>query len=316
VALISVIIVNWNSKELVRNCILSLTRQPVKTQLEIVVVDSGSHDGCGAIMRTEFPNAIFVQLNDNVGFGVANNAGFKRATGEFIWLLNPDTEIVGDAADVLLSTLQSQRGVGMVGAKLLNSDGSLQTTCVQSLPTFFNQAFDSELLRRLFRIWGMAAFRSDFEPVEVEAISGACMMLRAIDFSSVGCFDARYFMYCEDMDLCRAIRNRGLRIMYVPQAAVFHHGGRSSKNQVSKFSVVMTREATAKFFEKQHGQLGGLAYRCFLGASATARILFLVLYRIPLYALRRPISDSLTKWIIIFKWCVGIERPGIPSNCK
>lgn len=302
------IIVNWNSKEFVRKCLISLHRQCAKLDLEIIVVDNGSFDGCREILAANFPEVIFLQLEHNVGFGRANNVGFNRATAAFIWLLNPDTEVIGDAASALLTALRSQKDIGLVGAKLLNSDGSLQTTCVQSLPTAFNQVLDSEALRRRLGIWGMEALRSQSKPIDVEAIPGACMMMRRSDFSRVGCFDPRYFMYCEDMDLCFSIRKRGLRILYVPDAVVLHHGGRSANQQVNKFSLVMMREALMSYLLKNSGVMTAWFYRLALAMSAIVRIIVLFILRAAGWPSQERISDSLRKWVITLSWCVGRER--------
>jgi N-acetylglucosaminyl-diphospho-decaprenol L-rhamnosyltransferase len=316
VAIISVIIVNWNSKELVRQCLLSLGKQPSAKDLEIIVVDSGSFDGCQKVLADEFPHVVFLQLEKNVGFGRANNSGFEQATADYIWFLNPDTEAVGDAASELLAALQSQKEIGMVGAKLLNSDGTLQTTCVQSLPTVFNQAIDSELLRRRLGLWGMSAFRSESKAIEVEAISGACMMLRSSDFRRAGCFDPRYFMFCEDMELCFNIRKLGLKILYVPLAVVFHHGGTSTQRQVSKFSVVMMKEALMAYLLKHGGIMSAYLYRFILTLSATSRIGAILLHRLFTYAFNKKGPDSLGKWVTVLSWCVGRERWAKPFTKK
>ena len=116
---ISVIIVNWHSMEYVRRCLFSLQRYCSPFLYEIIVVDGGSFDGCGDMLAKDFPNVIFIQLLGNVGFGCANNAGFERATGSYIWFLNPDTELVCDAGTELRQVLETRRDAGLVGAKLL-----------------------------------------------------------------------------------------------------------------------------------------------------------------------------------------------------
>jgi N-acetylglucosaminyl-diphospho-decaprenol L-rhamnosyltransferase len=310
---ISVIIVNWRSKDFVRKCLLSLASSRAALDIEIIVVDGGSFDGCDEMLAKEFPDVIFCQTGANVGFGAANNHGASRATGEYVWLLNPDTEVNGEAANLLLDALQSPRCVGMVGAKLLNSDGSIQTSCVQSLPTALNQAFDSELLRRNFGLWGMAALDSQSEPVAVEAISGACMMIRRSDFSLVGQFDPRYFMYAEDMDLCCKIRRQGLCILYVPEAQVVHHGGGSSQKQPSEFTVMQMRESVFVYLKANHGILHAWFYRLCMGASSVCRIAVISVIRL----IPRRNSDSLVgsiqKWKTTLNWCL---KPSAGTNLR
>jgi GT2 family glycosyltransferase len=309
---VSVIIVNWNSKDFVRQCLNALFQHCQAISLEVIVVDGGSFDGCDQMIATEFPQVIFIQVGQNVGFARANNLGFERATGKFVWLLNPDTEIKRQAAETLLQTLQSRKDIGMVGARLLNSDGSLQTSCVQSLPTPLNQALDCEVLRRLFpklSLWGIAALQSQSEPIEVEAISGACMMLRREDFNRVGCFNPGYFMYAEDMDLCFKIRRAGLKIVYAPGAEVRHHGGGSAQKQCSKFSVVLMREAVTFYLSTNYGIFYAWCYRFCMAVSALARIMTLLAARLVTRSEAKVQNIfSLQKWVAILKWCFGGER--------
>jgi GT2 family glycosyltransferase len=305
---ISIIIVNWNSKEFVINCLAALYRRPSNLTFQVIVVDSASFDGCQQALAERFPSVTYLQLESNVGFGRANNEGFKHVTSDIVWLLNPDTEIVDDAPQILLTVLNGHKDVGLVGARLLNTDGTLQTTCVQALPTALNQAFDSEGLRRRFQIWGMQAFQSEKDPVDVEAVSGACMMLRSSHFKEIGGFDPNYFMYCEDMDLCYSLKSKGLRILYVPDAKVYHHGGRSSEKQVSKFGVVMTREALITYFRKNFGLLTAAFYRFLMGLSAVIRIVVLSMLNLIPSPTSKERSASLRKWVIILSWCVGRER--------
>jgi GT2 family glycosyltransferase len=312
VADVSVIIVNWNSKDYVRKCLASLLRDHAAPDFEIIVVDGGSFDGCGEMMADEFPTAVFVQVGKNVGFGRANNLGFERASRRIVWLLNPDTEVLGSAASAMFDALERTEGAGLVGAKLLNSDGSLQTSCVQSLPTVLNQALGSEFLRRLFpksRLWGITALNSKNEPVEVEAVPGACIMLRRADFERIGRFDPGYFMYGEDMDLCFKVRKAGLKVIYVPQAEVIHHGGGSSRKQFSKFSVVLMRESVAHYLKTNFSSSRVWFYRLCMGASAVIRLAALYVRRLfSKGASREDNSVSLQKWLATLRWCLGGER--------
>src|SRR5258708_473456 len=175
---LSIIIVNWNSKDFLRGCLKSIRAHPPSRPYEIIVVDNGSFDGCGEMLAKEFPGTIFVQSEKNVGFARANNLGFEHASGEVVWFLNPDTEFLDGAGDALLHCLVNSPDAGILGARLLNTEGSLQTSCVQALPTVLNQTLDCEFLRRLFphsSLWGMSPLWSATKPVEVEGISGASL---------------------------------------------------------------------------------------------------------------------------------------------
>lgn len=302
---ISVIVVNWNSEGYVDACVTSLERHCASALAEIIVVDNGSCDGCEAMLARKHPRVRFIQLTENVGFGRANNVGAEAATGAYLWLLNPDTEVHSDVAAALREPLVAFPWVGVVGARLLNTDGTLQTSCVQPLPTPWNQSFDSEWLRTAFGIWGMSVLRAG-KPTAVPAVSGACMMTRKADFDRIGGFAPEYFMYVEDLDLCRRMQTVGLKAYYQPDAAVTHHGGGSSRQQCSRFSVVMSRNSMALYFRQHHSAVYCLIGRALLAASAACRVLFLSIvdqFRSP-----GPHSASITKWRTVLSWCCGRER--------
>jgi len=316
---LSVVIVNWNSKDHLRTCLRSLVANPPPCSVEIIVVDGDSRDGCGQMLAEEFPVARLVQLSANVGFGRASNAGSQHAEGDLLLFLNPDTELRPGALTELLECMQAHADAGIVGPRLLNSDGSLQTSCVRALPTPLNRALDSEELRRLCprsKLWGSwEAFHSAY-PVPVEAVSGACMMMRADTFFAVGGFSPDYFLYGEDMDLCAKVRKLGLAVYHVPMAAVVHHGGKSSGTLVSQFSTVMMRYAWATYMRLHHGRAAALWYRILQGCSAIARICVVLAAVACLRGQRRATArTSLQKWWYVLRWVVGaspIRPPALP----
>jgi GT2 family glycosyltransferase len=309
---LSIIIVNWNSAKFVRECVKSIQLNCPKFPWEIIVVDSGSFDDCGKMLRQEFPSIVrFVQCNTNVGFSTGNNLGAGHSRGRILLFLNPDTEVTAGALDFLFESLNHLPNAGLVGARLLNSDGSLQTSCVQAFPTVLNQLLDAEWLRRLLphsTLWGMASlFGGAQEASPVEVISGACIMIKRNVFDRVSGFDQRYFMYSEDLDLCYRVRQIGFQNLYVPQARVMHHGGGSSATARSMFSVVMMRESVFKFLNFHRGRFAALSYRVALGLSALIRVPLLaamVALPSPSPATRR---TSIRKWIAILRWSVGLE---------
>ena len=201
---LSIIIVNWNSADYVKTCLASIFRAPPGLSFEVIVIDSGSNDNCGAIIARNFPAVKFIQANDNLGFPKANNRAYSCAKGDVILFLNPDTEIRGGMILNLWQSLRHLPQAGIVGAKLLNADGTVQTSCIQSFPTILNQVLDSELLRRWFptaRLWGMAAlFKEGMQPEEVDIVSGACLMVKREVFERVGFFSTYCFMYVEDVE--------------------------------------------------------------------------------------------------------------------
>ena len=278
---LSIIIVNWNSKDYLQKCISSILSFTSDLDFEIVVIDNASFDGVDKMIKKCYPQQVrFIQSDKNLGFAKANNVAFRVTTGNHILFLNPDTELIGPAINILYDYIQMLPQTGAIGCKLLNADGSIQTSCIQAYPTIVNQLFNSEFLRTLFPIsplWGMASlFDNQDELAEVEVISGACLMLKRSLFEQVDQFSEEYFMYAEDLDLCYKISRAGFTNYYIPCASVTHFGGGSTEKRTSDFSVVMMRESVWLFMKKNRGMYYGLVYRASTVISAIGRLLLLM----------------------------------------
>ena len=308
---VSIVIVNWNSCRYVRECLAAL-RAHCRCAHEVIVVDSGSFDGCDAMLAREFPAARYVQSAANIGFAAANNLGARAAMGALLLFLNPDTEVVGAAVERLVQVLAEHPAAGLAGARLLNTDGSLQTSCIQSFPTVLNQLLDAEWLRRRFprsRLWGVAPLHDpSTQPAAVEVVSGACILIRRAVFEALGGFDQRFFMYSEDLDLCHRTRRAGWQCLYVPDAVIVHHGGGSSSAGRSSFSVVMMRESVCRLLRFHRGAGVALAYRLALGAAAIVRLPLTSIVAVARRLRGRPnAAASLRKWFAILRWSLGLE---------
>jgi len=312
---LSIIIVNWNSRDYLQKCIASILAVIHGIKFEIVVIDSASFDGCDEMLRQCYPQVRFIQSDQNLGFAKANNEGFKVSRGRNLLFLNPDTELKGDAVQALLRPLESLPNAGAVGTKLLNTDRSIQTSCIQSFPAIVNQILDSEALRQRFprsRLWGMSPlFEQSAMPAEVDAISGACLMIKRSVFEAVGMFSTDYFMYSEDIDLCFKVWKAGWKTYYVPTANVIHHGGvSSSQSSVNTFSSVMMLESRWRFFRKTKPPIYCKIYRLAMFSSSLIRI-GLLLLSWPIMRLRRENSSiefALKKWGARLRWTLGLEK--------
>lgn len=310
---LSIIIVNWNSKAFLRNCLESILQAPPSLALEVIVVDNASYDGADRMLAGEFPRVRYVQSNENLGFARANNLGYKHSSGRHLLFLNPDTEIVDGAIDRMVAAADSLADAGAIGCRLLNSDGSLQTSCVQALPTILNQALDAEGLRARFpksSLWGMEALhREGSEPRAVEMISGACLLVPRAAFESTGRFTEAYFMYGEDADLCRKIGATGRKLYYLPDAAVIHHGGQSTKQTgASTFSILLMQESLHTYFRLAGGRPRAALFRASRFVTACVRVALLAALRIAPgdAAVKSERQASLHKWKTILLWSAGL----------
>lgn len=310
---LSIIIVNWNSKEYLRKCIASILATTFAIEFEILVIDNGSFEGSGEMLQQYYPQVRFIQSNRNLGFAKANNVAFRESRGRFILFLNPDTELVSPVVKIMFDYLERLPKAGAIGCKLLNADGSTQTSCIQSFPTIVSQILGSEFFITLFpksRLWGMATlFGTENGPAEVEALSGACIMLSRKVFEQVGLFSEDYFMYAEDVDLCYNVKRAGYKNYYIPQATVVHYGGGSTQQRPNVLSIIMMRESIWRFLRKTRGEIYGLGYRYSMLISAIGRIACLLIL-LPLYISRRRRESwktSVKKWCVILTWSLGIK---------
>ena len=311
---LSIIIINWNSANYLRECLRSIYLRAQDFHFEVIVVDNASYDGCAEMLALEFPEVSFVQSKENLGFARANNLAAWHSDGDVLLFLNPDTEIRGPALSVLLASARELPGAGAVGARILNGDGSIQTTCLLPFPTIANQILDAALLRKLApnaRIWGLRPLYTQVPaPEPVEGISGACLMTRQDVFQAVGGFSEDYFMYYEDVDYCLKVRNAGWNNYFVPDAVITHHGGKSSGGEYSKSSTMMMTESAWKFFRKHRGSHYAELFRVGLAVKALSRFCLLVWAGMVVSSgpRRQHIRNALDKWIYVLQWCLKPRR--------
>jgi GT2 family glycosyltransferase len=310
---LSIIIINWNSAAFVRKCLQSVYAGTKECDFEVIVVDNASFDDCGAIIQSEFPTTKFIGSSINLGFAKANNLGAEAAKGRNLLFLNPDTEVIGDALLRIVSFLDARPDAGVVGCRLLNTDLSVQTSCVQAFPSILNQALDTEYLRRAFpklRMWGTEALLSDGNPAEVEVVAGACLMIKSDVFDAVGQFSSNYFMYAEDADLCFKAKQAGWKNYYLSSASVVHHGGRSSdKKPESNFASIMMRESIMEFMRLRRGSLYAVAYQFSTVVTAVFRLTLLVVaFPFTLGRQRREsLRPAFAKWVKVLRWGLRME---------
>lgn len=266
---LSVIIVNWNVRDLLRRCLHSILANVPGGQLEIIVVDNGSTDGSVEMVRTEFPMVRLIANPDNRGFPAANNQGLEVARGRYVLLLNPDTEVVGDALATMAAFADAHPDVGIVGPQLLNPDGSVQSSR-RRFPTLLTALFESTWLqpyapRRLLEHYYVLD-RPDDEVQDVDWVTGAALMARREAAEQVGPLDEGFFMYSEELDWCRRFREAGWRVVYLPTARIVHHVGKSSE-QVLPARHIHFQTSKVRYFRKYYGPATAEVLRLFLLAN-------------------------------------------------
>ncbi|MBM4467019.1 MAG: glycosyltransferase family 2 protein, partial [Chloroflexi bacterium] len=254
---LSIVIVNWNVRDLLRICLHSIFQLPLSNfQREVIVVDNASSDGSVAMIEEEFPQVQLIANSENVGFTVGNNQGIAASRGRYILLLNPDTEIVGDALATMVEYMDEHPQVGALGPQLLNPNGSIQSSR-RRFPTMTTAFLESTILQQRFP--DNAVLRRyyildhpDDEIQEVDWVTGACLLARRKTVEEVGLLDEGFFMYSEELDWCRRAKERGWKVVYLPTARVIHHGAQSSE-QVKSFQHIQFQRSKIRYFRKHHG---------------------------------------------------------------
>ena len=244
---LTIVIVSYNTRRDLENCLRSLHGPPPAISHEIVVVDNASTDGSVEAVRSQWPNVRVVSLDTNLGFARANNAGIRQTTSELILLLNSDTLVPADAIDRLTRALLELPGASIVGPRLVDRAGHPELSFGRMMGPV------SELRQKATSILAgrtrMAAMTSHTRLVDW--VSGACLLVRRQDAEAAGLLDERYFMYCEDVDFCAAVRARGGRVYFTPAAEVVHLRGRSRASNPSATGQAYRRSQLA-FYRKHH----------------------------------------------------------------
>jgi N-acetylglucosaminyl-diphospho-decaprenol L-rhamnosyltransferase len=268
---LSIVIVNWNVCELLRRCLLSVDKAlPPDLAAEVVVVDNASSDGSADMVRREFPAVRLVASDENLGYARGNNRGAAETSGRYLLILNPDTEVAGNALATMVRYLDERPPVGAVGPQLRYADGTLQSSR-RRFPTLATAFCESTLLHQWFpnnraaRRYHLSDRPAD-APQAVDWLVGAALMIRREAWQQVGPLDESFFMYFEELDWCRRCQAAGWEIHYVPAAQIVHYEGKSSE-QVVAVRTIRFQRSKVRYFCKYYGAGWALIIRLFLLAT-------------------------------------------------
>ncbi|MBF6650739.1 glycosyltransferase family 2 protein [Methylobacter sp. BlB1] len=262
---ISVIIVSWNARDYLRDCLDSIYQTGESCIQEIIVVDNASKDGSPEMVTEHFPEVTLIKSEENLGFARANNLAMEHAKGSIFALVNSDVIVHEGCLEKLAVFLDDHPDIGMVGPRVTGGDGNLQRTC-RKMPTFWNTVCRILVLDRIFPDWqifsGFEVPYSSYDKyMEAEVLSGCFCVARKKAVDEVGGMDERFFFYAEDIDWCKRFRDAGWKLMFVPEATATHFGGGSTANAPFRYSIEILR-ATLKYWRKHHGIAGQII--CYL----------------------------------------------------
>ncbi len=257
--LLSFCIVNWNTKDLLRQCLESILTTTGELPHEVIVVDNASEDGSQAMLRKDFPSVRLIENTANLGFAIANNQALGIARGRYLCLVNSDVLLQPGCIETLLAHLEARPQAGMIGPRVLNADGTLQPSCLGE-PTVWNTLCRTLGLDTLFprSPWfnGLLLRHWDYQTMrEVDVLVGCFWLVRRAAVDAVGPLDESFFMYSEDMDWCTRFRRAGWTILFDPAAEIIHYGGGSSARQPVRFYAEL-KISLVRYWRKFHGRPG------------------------------------------------------------
>jgi len=288
--LVSIIVVHFNTPDLLQKCLQSVFRYPPSDPFEVFVVDNGSSNGSPIMVKRSFPQIRLVANITNLGFAVANNLAFHEARGEYCLLLNSDTEVTPRAIDTLVEFLRSHGQAGIVGGKLLNPDGSVQPSC-RPFPTFrrclsscrspLGILFPKNRLTRRY-----LTPSGNYETIQkVDSVAAAFALIRKKTLNEVGVFDEQFFMFLEDTDLCFRMSRAGWEVYFDPESTVYHRWGGTASMMPYRMILEHNRSMWKFFCKHRHANP---VSRAVLAAGFGANVLVSWTLRGLKSALRRP----------------------------
>lgn len=260
---VSVVIVNWNTRALLLDCVASLYEETKASSLQIIVVDNASEDGSADAVASTFPDVTVIRNRTNVGFSRANNQGLAVAGGRYLCIVNSDVKALDGVIDLMRDYLEAHPDIGALAPRTVGADLKLRRNC-RDYPTLRNEASQALYLDRLFP--SVRALRGrtlqDYDyltPSAIEVASGCFLMVPRRVWQVVGGLDERFFIYAEDTDWCRRISEAGWRVVYFPPAQAIHYGGSSSAVERVRFDRERIR-ANLQYWRKHEGEVRATAY--------------------------------------------------------
>jgi len=269
---LTVIVVNYNTRDLLATCLQSVATTARALRHEVIVVDNGSGDGSVELVAAQFPRVRLLRNAANRGFAAANNQAIAVSRGRYLLLLNSDAVLLPGAAAALVAHMDAHPGVGVAGAQLLNPDGSFQYSYAD-FPTLVGEVL---LLTRLARLFRPSTFPSyppeqSREVRSVDWVNGACLLARRAAVEAVGPLDETYFMYTEETDWCYRMRQSGWGVSYLPQARALHWGSQSARKQPERRRWQVYRSKWL-FLRKHRGPAAATAFLAAVRLSAVLKL--------------------------------------------
>jgi len=302
---VSIIIVNWNAREALHNCLKSVYEHGDEVDYEIIVVDNASTDGSVEMVKKTWPGVILVENSENIGFARANNIGIRQSASQYVCLINSDVVILKECIRNLVEFMDQNPHIGMTGPRILNPDRTLQPSC-RHFPSIWNNICQALALNLLFpksrffsgpfmNYWAHDTIR------KVDTVGGMFWMVRRKAIDEIGLLDEDFFLYGEDIDWCRRLTMAGWDVMFYPEAEAIHLGGGSSSNAPIRFYLEM-QKADLQYWRKHRGRLGKASYMTIILLNNALRAIARALEYCFCPSRRETIRFKLQRSIACIRW--------------
>jgi GT2 family glycosyltransferase len=276
IPMVSIVIVSWNARHYLAQCLTTITQTVSKCTIETIVVDNASSDGSPELVSKEFPNVRLIRNEANLGFSKANNIGIRQSAGKYVCLMNSDVEVLDGCLEKLVDYMEAHSKVGMTGPTMLGPDGKIGRSC-RGFPSIWNLFCHALGLDSVFpnsRFFGSYTLRywpqNTSQPVDI--LGGWFCLVRREALQQVGLLDEDFFFYAEDMDWCKRFQRQKWSVMFLSEAASIHYGGGSSRQAPIKYYIQQQR-ADQQYWRKHHSKAEVAMYSCICALHQFIRLI-------------------------------------------
>lgn len=305
---LTISIVNTNNRALLKRCLDTIATSARGVRLEVIVVDNASTDGSAEMLRADHPDVHVIENPERDGYGRSHNRAIRIARGDFILVLNEDMEMLGGAVERMLAAARRADNLGVMGCRILNPDKSLQHSCFRQ-PSLLGELFESLFpytiafprarLRSKMYDWPHDAQR------EVDIVVGCCMLIPRAVIDRVGTFDPNFYIYSEEHDLCKRIRDNGFRIVFTPEAEMIHYGGQTTQRMSLRMALIQL-DSRIRYFRKHRGAVSALLFRGILLVGASARLVGWAALHVVKRRQDRRTAERVSEYSASLKFVVGL----------
>src|SRR5260370_3338154 len=315
---ISIVIVTWNCKKFVEDCLNSLQSCSRVLQAEVIVVDNACWDGTHDVVRDSYPWVTLIQNKDNLGFAKANNIGIRKSSGKYLCLINPDVRVLDSCIEKMLVYMEENPRIGLLGPRMLGADGK-SCRSYMGAPTLwriFCRALALDVLLPQSKLLGgflMPYFNRD-RTADVDVLNGWFWMTRRKAFNQVGLLDERLFMYGDDLDWSKRFHDAGWRVVYFPEAESFHYGGGTTARAAVRFSVEMQR-ANLQYWQKNYTRASQFVYLVIVWIHQVVRLVGYSLLFLVAKSKRTPAAFKVRRSLVGMLWVIVLgHRRGMEAQ--